>query len=615
MLGPEHPDTLTSVNNLAGLLSSKGDYAGAEPLYRRAMDTFDRVLGSEHPHTLGSVSNLAGLLSSKGDYAGAEPLSRRALQGRDRVLGPEHPDTLVSVRTLAALLDNIGDYAGAEPLFRRALQGRDRVLGPEHPDTLGSVNDLAVLLYSKGDDAGAEPLLRRALSANERVRGPEHPSTLSSLNNLAALLHRKEDYAGAEPLLRRALLANERVRGPEHPDTLTSLNNLAALLHRKEDYAGAEPLLQRALSASERVLGPEHPQTLGSVNNLAALLDSKGDYAGAEPLYRRALEGLLQISAEIQRAHPDLQARIGMYAGCLEKLGRRPEEIRGALEAMMRPFGMSFTGGSGRGDAGPSPRLRAVIEQLQRDPSKLEEVARQLKLEDTELFKEFVQWIESDETGSASETEIRHPYLELLLLTRRQHRAIEREDYEAAARVRDQVRSIHDSHDFSGEKEADAVSLLDQLVKIACVSTPVKRLLGEQLVRLANTREDERKERTAEMHRCVQFVNDEFESLDDFSFRELCDSMEDVEQPESLFGKLGIDELARQRGIGMEADMWMTYANALQGDTSRMLYCLANRHVQIFPSTMEAFRIAELLDELGYPFNASQLRDRFSELL
>ena len=36
VLGPEHPDTLTSVNNLAFLLKSKGDYAGAEPLFRRA---------------------------------------------------------------------------------------------------------------------------------------------------------------------------------------------------------------------------------------------------------------------------------------------------------------------------------------------------------------------------------------------------------------------------------------------------------------------------------------------------------------------------------------------------------------------------------------------------
>ena len=36
VLGPKHPDTLLSVNNLAILLKAKGDRAGAEPLYRCA---------------------------------------------------------------------------------------------------------------------------------------------------------------------------------------------------------------------------------------------------------------------------------------------------------------------------------------------------------------------------------------------------------------------------------------------------------------------------------------------------------------------------------------------------------------------------------------------------
>ena len=53
---------------------------------------------------------------SKGDYDGAEPLHRRALEARERVLGREHPDTLQSVNNLAALLYRNGDYDAAEPL-------------------------------------------------------------------------------------------------------------------------------------------------------------------------------------------------------------------------------------------------------------------------------------------------------------------------------------------------------------------------------------------------------------------------------------------------------------------------------------------------------------------
>jgi len=63
-LGPEHPDTLTSVNNLAGLYQVQGRYGEAEPLYRRALAASEKVLGPEHPNTLASVNNLAGFISS-----------------------------------------------------------------------------------------------------------------------------------------------------------------------------------------------------------------------------------------------------------------------------------------------------------------------------------------------------------------------------------------------------------------------------------------------------------------------------------------------------------------------------------------------------------------------
>jgi len=325
VLGPEHPDTLTSVNNLAFLLERQGDYAAAEPLYRRALEAFERAVGPEHPVTLTSVNNLAGLLKSKGDYEAAEPLYRRALEARERVLGPEHPSTLTSVNNLAGLLESMGNYAAAEPLERRALGALERVLGPEHPDTLTSTNNLAALLESKGDYAAAEPLYRRALEAHERVLGPEHPDTLTSVSNLAALLETKGDYAAAEPLERRALEARERVLGPEHPSTLTSVNNLAFLLQSKGDYAAAEPLFRRALEASERVLGPDHPTTLTGLNNLGALLYRKGDYTAAEPLLLRALEARERV---LGPNHLRTLLVLSNLADLLEAMGEEDEARR-----------------------------------------------------------------------------------------------------------------------------------------------------------------------------------------------------------------------------------------------------------------------------------------------
>ena len=80
MLGKEHPDTLTSVNNLAGLYQAQGRYGEAEPLYKRALEACERVLGKEHPNTLTSVNNLAELYQARA--ATARP--SRSISARSR---------------------------------------------------------------------------------------------------------------------------------------------------------------------------------------------------------------------------------------------------------------------------------------------------------------------------------------------------------------------------------------------------------------------------------------------------------------------------------------------------------------------------------------------------
>ncbi|WP_165360813.1 FxSxx-COOH system tetratricopeptide repeat protein, partial [Candidatus Chloroploca sp. Khr17] len=151
VLGPEHPNTALSLNNLAGLLDAQGNYDAARPLYERALALSERVLGPEHPQTAGSLNNLAGLHYAQGNYDAARPLYERALALSERVLGPEHPQTATSLNNLAGLHQAQGNYDAARPLYERALALRERVLGPEHPQTAGSLNNLALLHYAQGN--------------------------------------------------------------------------------------------------------------------------------------------------------------------------------------------------------------------------------------------------------------------------------------------------------------------------------------------------------------------------------------------------------------------------------------------------------------------------------
>ena len=64
LLGAEHPDTLTAMNNLATTFEAQGDLAGARQLEETVLEARRRVLGAEHPDTLASMSNLASTLQS-----------------------------------------------------------------------------------------------------------------------------------------------------------------------------------------------------------------------------------------------------------------------------------------------------------------------------------------------------------------------------------------------------------------------------------------------------------------------------------------------------------------------------------------------------------------------
>ncbi|HEU5378865.1 MAG TPA: tetratricopeptide repeat protein, partial [Ktedonobacteraceae bacterium] len=61
-LGPAHPDTASSLNNLAGSYRAQGKYEQAEPLYQRALAIRKQHLGPDHPHTQTVRKNYAKLL-------------------------------------------------------------------------------------------------------------------------------------------------------------------------------------------------------------------------------------------------------------------------------------------------------------------------------------------------------------------------------------------------------------------------------------------------------------------------------------------------------------------------------------------------------------------------
>jgi len=135
VLGQQHPDYATSLNNLAFLYKSQGETKKALPLYEESLKIIERVLGKQHPDYAKSLNNLAFLYKSQGEYEKALLLYEQALKIFEQALGKQHPDYVTSLNNLAFLYDSRGEYEKALTLFEEAVAIVEKKLGKNHPDT------------------------------------------------------------------------------------------------------------------------------------------------------------------------------------------------------------------------------------------------------------------------------------------------------------------------------------------------------------------------------------------------------------------------------------------------------------------------------------------------
>ncbi|PLB41714.1 violaceus kinesin [Aspergillus candidus] len=172
------------IANIGSCLDSDGRWKEAEDLKLQVLQLRKQVLGPEHPETLTSMSNLAIIYQHQGQWKKAEELEIQVLQLRKQVLGPEHPHTLASMSNLASTYQHQGQWTKAEELEIQVLQLRKQVLGPEHPATLTSMNNLAHTWKLLGKVQNAFTLMEECVKLRRNLLGPGHPHTISSSNTL-----------------------------------------------------------------------------------------------------------------------------------------------------------------------------------------------------------------------------------------------------------------------------------------------------------------------------------------------------------------------------------------------------------------------------------------------
>ena len=324
VLGPHHPDTLASRNNLAGTYRASGRLDKATPLYEQILEDSIRGLGTDHPSTLTSRLNLAGAYQAAGRLSEAIPVYEQVFSGRSRVLGPDHRSTLMSRDELAGAYREAGRFDEAITLKKQILADAMRIMGPDSPGASAARSNLAATYRDAGRLDEAITLNQENLDNVTRTLGLDHLETLASRHRLAGAHRDAGRLDEAIALFEQNLTDFTRIAGPDHPETLASRATLAGAYRDAGRLDQAIPLFEQNLDDVARALGLDHPETLASRHSLAGAYRDAGRLDQAIPLFEQNLTDFIRI---LGPDRPDTFTSRSTLAGAYQAAGRLNDAI------------------------------------------------------------------------------------------------------------------------------------------------------------------------------------------------------------------------------------------------------------------------------------------------
>jgi tetratricopeptide (TPR) repeat protein len=151
-----------SLNNVALLVQSRGDYKNPESMFRRVIRINEKHFGKDDPRLGMDVINLAGNLQLQKRWVEAEQVTRQAIALYEQTFGNEHHMMGSVLMGLADILHQEKRYEDEETTLRKALAVHQKALGDQHSVTAANMFRLSGCLWERKKLVEAEKLLREA---------------------------------------------------------------------------------------------------------------------------------------------------------------------------------------------------------------------------------------------------------------------------------------------------------------------------------------------------------------------------------------------------------------------------------------------------------------------
>jgi serine/threonine protein kinase len=300
-LGPDHPDTLQSMNDIAEAYLALGRLPEALDLHEETLKLRRANLGLDHSDTFMSMNNVAKCYQGFGWWPEAIALREETLKRRQDKLGPDHAYTLHSMNELVLTLGAAGRWREALPLAERTLEMSKKKFGLDGP-THQSMNTLAIA-YGATDQLEKQLALQeQTVNLMRKKWSPDHPALLVVMHNLASSYLDAGRVAEGLDLAEEVFKLCKAKPGPDPLRTHRARLLLASAYADAGRSTDALALYKETLRLCEDNAGTDHPFTLDATRCFAQFCLAQGDYASAEKYYLRVLD----FKAKLGLDHPEV---------------------------------------------------------------------------------------------------------------------------------------------------------------------------------------------------------------------------------------------------------------------------------------------------------------------
>jgi tetratricopeptide (TPR) repeat protein len=157
----DNADYSTQLNNYAYLLRTLGDYSGAEPLYREALEIITRLYGRGHPRASNVGNNLASVLHEQGKREEVVALLRENVAAANAQWPGGHWRVGAEHASLGRALLRYRRFDEAFIHLREAHDVYSRLLGESHLWTYFIEATLNAGYIANGQAGPSQPYLDR----------------------------------------------------------------------------------------------------------------------------------------------------------------------------------------------------------------------------------------------------------------------------------------------------------------------------------------------------------------------------------------------------------------------------------------------------------------------